>query len=77
MVPLGPRLVSLETESAASPAGLAEVLAGKAENAKLRAGLLSAFAGNWCAALVRGERESSPSRTRTYNKPVNSRLLYH
>jgi len=20
---------------------------------------------------------SSPSRTRTYNKPVNSRLLYH
>ena len=21
--------------------------------------------------------ESSPSRTRTYNKPVNSRLLYH
>ncbi len=21
--------------------------------------------------------ENSPSRTRTYNKPVNSRLLYH
>ena len=28
-------------------------------------------------ALVAGRRNGSPSRTRTYNKPVNSRLLYH
>ena len=26
---------------------------------------------------TRSDRSSSPSRTRTYNKPVNSRLLYH
>ena len=26
---------------------------------------------------VMADEESSPSRTRTYNKPVNSRLLYH
>ncbi len=29
-----------------------------------------------CGSAMAGE-ESSPSRTRTYNKPVNSRLLYH
>ena len=26
---------------------------------------------------MRSSEGSSPSRTRTYNKPVNSRLLYH
>jgi hypothetical protein len=26
---------------------------------------------------VKSDDKSSPSRTRTYNKPVNSRLLYH
>ena len=29
-----------------------------------------------CGSVISGEG-SSPSRTRTYNKPVNSRLLYH
>src|SRR5262249_164050 len=42
-VPLGPRKVSVELESAAPATGLAEVLCWKAENAKRREKWLSAF----------------------------------
>jgi hypothetical protein len=49
-VALGLRVCSLEIESAVAVAGLAEVLAGKAENAKRREGLLSALLGNADAA---------------------------
>jgi hypothetical protein len=52
-VPLAPRWISLELESARPGMGLAEVFAGKTENAKRREELLSAFAGNWCGERVR------------------------
>lgn len=74
-VPLGPRLVSLETESADPGAGVAEVLAGQAENAKRREATLSAFAGNWCGAIVRGKSESSPSHPLGEPLPYSARCL--
>lgn len=38
---------------------------------------LPGFIVNSSVASFRDRNISSPSRTRTYNKPVNSRLLYH
>lgn len=38
---------------------------------------LPGFIVNWSAASFHDRRLSSSSRIRTYNPPVNSRLLYH
>jgi hypothetical protein len=46
MVSLGPRLLSVELESAGEGAELAETLGTLAENAKSREVILSAFYGN-------------------------------
>ena len=45
-------------------------------NMKRREVSLSAFGVNLWAAKVRGQTEGSPTRTRTLDKAVNSRLLY-
>lgn len=47
-----------------------------AVNAKRPAADLSAPGVNSCVGLARRKTKSSPGRTRTYDKPVNSRLLY-
>lgn len=60
-VPLGPRLVSPKTESAAFAGGLPELLAGKAENAKRRRASPPAFPGNPFGVLFRFFCESSPN----------------
>ena len=39
--------------------------------------LLSGFSVNRSVAQFRNRFGSSAGRTRTYNQPVNSRLLYH
>ena len=75
-VPFAPLLVSLETESFGRAARMAETLAAKAHNAKRPAADLSALGVNWRGFYVRRKPKSSPGRTRTYDKPVNSRLLY-
>ena len=48
------------------------MLAGKAVNAKRPEHRFRPFAGNWCVTKVRGSNESSPSRTRTKNRAVNT-----
>ena len=53
-----------------------ESVDGKAGEAGSRKPLRANEIENECER-VRREDSSSPSRTRTYNKPVNSRLLYH
>ena len=70
-------MLSVELESAGRGVELAEIVGTLAENAKRREAILSAF---YVTRVVDGldvQVISSPSRTRTYNKPVNSRLLYH
>jgi hypothetical protein len=72
-VPIGPQKLAIETESAAATERLPKTLAGKAENAKRREDSLSALSVNPSGPFFRRKVKSSPSRTRTYNKPVNSR----
>ena len=43
---------------------------------KRREANLSAFSVNWSVLQIRRTETSSPGRTRTYDKAVNSRLLY-
>ena len=40
-------------------------------------GFLAGFCVNWTAKVFRSRVLGSAGRTRTYNQPVNSRLLYH
>ena len=52
MVPLGPLKCVLGMEIFTSSNGSAQVLAGKAENAKRREIALSAFSVNWWGAVI-------------------------
>ena len=45
-------------------------------NAKTPRGILSAFSVNWTGSESSLISKSSPGRTRTYDKAINSRLLY-
>ena len=46
------------------------------ENEKTPSGTLSAFSVNWTGSESSLTEFSSPGRTRTYDKAINSRLLY-
>ena len=76
MVGSAPPPVSLEAESFPVTGGMPETLAVKALNAKRPAAELSAPGVNWRGGSVRRKRTSSPTRTRTLDLAVNSRLLY-
>jgi hypothetical protein len=58
-----PREISPKTERAGGQASLPQILATKAENAKRREEILSAFSGNFWAAFARGKPGSSPRGT--------------
>ena len=73
---LNPGWSLCETEIAGPAAESSQTVAAQAQNAKRPAADLSGPGVNWLGAFVRRKSNSSPGRTRTYDKPVNSRLLY-
>jgi hypothetical protein len=74
-VSLPPQATSPKTERTVRSAVLTQIPRKPAGNAKRREGPLSAFAGNSWAASARGNPSSSPTRTRTWNKPVNRGVI--
>jgi len=74
-VRLGPRELSLETESAASMTKSAEVLGKSLHNAKRREPSLSAFCVNRNAIQFRGKGTSSPTHTLSEPGVYRARFL--
>ena len=76
MVGSAPRWASLETESFPPAEESAETLAGKRVKAKRPGSRFRGPGVNWMGCQVRRKRKGSPTRARTSDKAVNSRLLY-
>jgi len=74
MVPFGPQNLGRETESAGRGQGIAETLQSTARKARTPRGNSTGFSVNRLAAQFRYQNISSPTRTRTSDKAVNSRL---
>ena len=65
-----------ETETSHIRSRISQTSSNTGENEITPRGPLSAFFVNWSVASVRRTDFSSPDRTRTYDKAINSRLLY-
>ncbi len=76
MVASGPGKLLLERESRGERQESSQTLGKPAFNAKRRELKLSAFAVYQCVGQFRGQKISSPTRTRTLDLAVNSRSLY-
>lgn len=74
MVASGPRELLIELESRGGVKESSQTLGNPLVNAKRREQRLSALAVYQCVGQFRGQKISSPIRTRTCNKPVNRRF---